>query len=112
MQRLCLCEKCCRHDGNGKLVARSTWYAHNPGGDGRRVEERQGHLGADHTRRNELTRESSLRDTLSDSDSDSSICMRKRSAEEDVDPLDRVKRLARSVSVCLRLNYNLICPLD
>lgn len=89
MPKWCTCERCQRHNGDGKFVARSTWYTHNPGGKkgARRAEEEWGRLDADSTRGD------------SPRDSESSLRVGKGPVEEDIDTSESVKRLARSDSV-------------
>ncbi|KAF9786266.1 hypothetical protein BJ322DRAFT_1020341 [Thelephora terrestris] len=74
-----------------EVVARSTWYTHNPGGKkATRLAERQSRIDAIR-RDNDLSRDNS--------GSGTSPLLGKRPAEEGEDPPEGAKRVARSGSV-------------
>ena len=91
----CACDKCYRHNGVGKVTSRSTWYTHNPGRKkGGQDTEWRGHTNAHHARRNELMQGDP-------SGFGPSVNRRKRPAEEDISPPNRVRQTGGLNSVCL-----------
>jgi hypothetical protein len=91
MSEVCRCNMCVRRFGTPQVVARSTWYTHNPGGKkATRLAERQSRIDAIR-HDNDLSRDNS--------GSGTSPLLGKRPAEEGEDPPEGAKRVARSGSV-------------